>query len=198
MQLSPKLIFWHAKIIARIKNIYFSVISKRKQPIFTGSVAGRLGDIAIFLFHEFLTVFQSYCQCASFGLRNAKECSMTYRQSEMYNREKYFKNLQLQSVSSRRNLPPEDSFWVKQTLYYIAKLGNILNDNTKRTSHETDRLSHEKKQFREIPTAVKGTLCTRLIYLRFKKHRFLGRLWLNMQKANFAKNMEVRATFWTA
>ena len=42
----------------------------------------------------------------------------------------------------------------------------------KRTSRETDRPSHEKKQFREFPTAVKGTLCTRLIYLRLKNTDF--------------------------
>ena len=29
-------------------------------------------------------------------------------------------------------------------------------------SCETDQLSHEKKQFREFLTAVKGILCTRL------------------------------------
>ena len=33
-----------------------------------------------------------------------------YRQDEMYNREKYLKNLPLQSVSSRRNLQAEDKF----------------------------------------------------------------------------------------
>ena len=32
-----------------------------------------------------------------------QECSMAYRQSKMYNRAKYLKNLPLQSVSSRRN-----------------------------------------------------------------------------------------------
>ena len=69
--------------------------------------------------------------CASFGLRNTKECSMTYRQSETYNRAKYLKNVPLQSVSSRRNLQvvdrrlkmvvvdwkkAGDSFWMKQTV----------------------------------------------------------------------------------
>ena len=49
-----------------------------------------------------------YVKCASFGLRITKECSMTYRQSEMYNRAKYIKNLPLQSVSSRRNLQVVD------------------------------------------------------------------------------------------
>ena len=34
-----------------------------------------------------------YIKC----LRNTKECSMTYRQSEIYNRTKYLKNLPLQS-----------------------------------------------------------------------------------------------------
>ena len=29
----------------------------------------------------------------SFGLRNTKECSLTHRQSETYNRAKYLKNL---------------------------------------------------------------------------------------------------------
>ena len=33
-----------------------------------------------------------------------------------------------------------------------------------RTSRETNRLSHEKKQFREFLTAVRGLLYTRFIY----------------------------------
>ena len=40
-----------------------------------------------------------------------------------------------------------------------------------RTSRETDRLWHEKKQFREFLTAVKG-ICASLIYLRLKTTNF--------------------------
>ena len=68
-------------------------------------------EIASFLMYkirfrkrEFTTNIRVRIKCASFGLRNTKECSMTYRQSEMYNRAKYLKNLPLQSVSSRKNL----------------------------------------------------------------------------------------------
>ena len=46
---------------------------------------------------------------------------MTHRQSEMYNRAKYLKNVSVQSVSSRRNLQvvdwkAGDSFGMKQTV----------------------------------------------------------------------------------
>ena len=54
----------------------------------------------------------------SFGLRNTEECSMTYRQSKMYNRTKYLKNLPVQSVSSRRNLQVVDFFRMKQTVSF--------------------------------------------------------------------------------
>ena len=46
-------------------------------------------------------------------MRNTKECSMSYRQSEMYKLTTYLKDLPLQSVSSKKEssgLPPEDSF----------------------------------------------------------------------------------------
>ena len=38
----------------------------------------------------------------SVGLRNTKECSMSYRQSEMYKLTTYLKDLPLQSVSSKK------------------------------------------------------------------------------------------------
>ena len=37
------------------------------------------------------------------GLRNTKECSMSYRQSEMYKLTTYLKDLPLQPVSSKKN-----------------------------------------------------------------------------------------------
>ena len=40
----------------------------------------------------------------SVGLRNTKECSMSYRQSEMYKLTTYLKDLPQQSVSSKKNL----------------------------------------------------------------------------------------------
>ena len=50
--------------------------------------------------------FGQYCiyKCVSFGLRNTKECLMTYRQSKMSNRAKYTNNMPLQPVLSKRNL----------------------------------------------------------------------------------------------
>ena len=38
-----------------------------------------------------------------------QKCSMTYRQSKTYNRAKYLKNLQVQSVSSRRKFETDCS-----------------------------------------------------------------------------------------
>ena len=47
----------------------------------------------------------------SVGLRNTKECSMSYRQSEMCKLTTYLKDLPQQSVSSKKNLQVvEDSF----------------------------------------------------------------------------------------
>ena len=59
-----------------------------------------------------------------FGLQNTKECSMTYRQSEMYNHAKYLKNLPLQSVSSRGNLQAVDKFR-KCASFFYAQGGNV-------------------------------------------------------------------------
>ena len=42
------------------------------------------------------------------GLRSTKECSMSYRQSEMYKLTTYLKDLPLQSVSSKKNLQVVD------------------------------------------------------------------------------------------
>ena len=69
--------------------------------------------------------------------------------------------------------------------------GRTLERNFKyytiRTSRETYRLSHEKKkQFREFLTAVKGILCTRLIYLRLQNNRLLGHLCYNDVIKKFA------------
>ena len=44
----------------------------------------------------------------SVGLRNTKECSMSYRQSEMYKLTTYLKDLPQQSVSSKKNLQVVD------------------------------------------------------------------------------------------
>ena len=49
---------------------------------------------------------------------------MTYRQSEIYNRAKYFKNLPLQSVSSRGNLQVIDKFR-KCASFFYAQGGNV-------------------------------------------------------------------------
>ena len=49
---------------------------------------------------------------------------MTYRQSEMYNRAKYLKNLPLHSVSSRRNLQGVDKFQ-KCVSFFYAQGGNV-------------------------------------------------------------------------
>ena len=46
----------------------------------------------------------------SVGLRNTKECSMSYRQSEMYKLTTYLKDLPQQSVSSKKNLQVVDKF----------------------------------------------------------------------------------------
>ena len=43
-------------------------------------------------------------------MRNTKECSMSYRQSEIYKLKKYLKNLPQQSVSSKKNLQVVDIF----------------------------------------------------------------------------------------
>ena len=53
-----------------------------------------------------------------------KECSMTYRQSEMYNCAKYLKNLPLQSVSSKGNLQVVDKFR-KCASFFYAQGGNV-------------------------------------------------------------------------
>ena len=57
-------------------------------------------------------------------MRNTKQCSMTYRQSENYNRAKYFKNLPPQFVSSRSNLQVVDKFR-KHTSFFYSQRGNV-------------------------------------------------------------------------
>ena len=42
--------------------------------------------------------------CVYIYIYNTKECSMSYRQSEMYKLTTYLKDLPLQSVSSKKNL----------------------------------------------------------------------------------------------
>ena len=50
---------------------------------------------------------------------------MKYRQSEMYNRAKYLKNLPLQSVSSRMNLQVVDKFR-KCASFFYTQGGNVM------------------------------------------------------------------------
>ena len=45
---------------------------------------------------------------------------------------------------------------------------------------ESVELLHEKKQLREFSTAVKGILCTRLIYLRLKTTDFWATYDINL------------------
>ena len=49
---------------------------------------------------------------------------MSYKQSKMYNRPKYRKNLPLQSVSSRRNLQVVHKFR-KHASFFYAQGGNV-------------------------------------------------------------------------
>ena len=55
------------------------------------------------------------------GLRNTKECSMSYRQSEMYKLTTYVKDLPLQSVSSKKNLQVVDKFRKTCELFLCSK-----------------------------------------------------------------------------
>ena len=57
----------------------------------------------------------------SVGLRNTKECSMSYRQSEMYKLTTYLKDLPLQSVSSKKNLQVVDKFRQTCELFLCSK-----------------------------------------------------------------------------
>ena len=66
----------------------------------------------------------NYILRVSFGLRDTKECSKSYRQSKMYNRAKYLKNLLPKSVSSNGNLQVVDKFR-KHASFFYAQGGNM-------------------------------------------------------------------------
>ena len=57
-------------------------------------------------------------------MQNTKQCSMTYRQSKLYNRAKYLKNLPPQSVSSRSNLQVVGKFR-KHASFFYSQRGNV-------------------------------------------------------------------------
>ena len=82
-----------------------SSLSKRNELIFTGDTGSVLSkaNVGLNFFRSFVcqnkenTKNTFKTRYLSFGLRNAKECSMThsYGQSKMYNLAKYLKNLLL-------------------------------------------------------------------------------------------------------
>ena len=65
------------------------------------------------------------CVCiyirVSVVLQNTKECSMAYRQSEMYKLTTYLKDLPQQSVLSKRNLQVVDQFRKTCELFLCSK-----------------------------------------------------------------------------
>ena len=56
-----------------------------------------------------------------------QECSMSYRQSEMYELTTYLKDLPLQSVSSKKNLQ------VVKWIFLLARFGYILDYEFRKT-----------------------------------------------------------------
>ena len=72
--------------------------------IYEAQKAETVPSVVIYIYIYIRVIYIYIYIRVSVGLRNTKECSMSYRQSEMYKLTTYLKDLPLQSVSSKKNL----------------------------------------------------------------------------------------------